>query len=229
MKNPSGKKLDKILFKLFDQMIEGVDQYNHSGSLWIIFTNERQWVVEYTEGGTLWYNYKLFKNEMELVGMDCVENKEYITRWFEDRFLNKPKVDKTWDNPVDVWYQIEDTIQNGVKDTKTLNLKIEESIEDTIQNGVKETQEWRLDATHYIIDTIENGVKHTTGTSTDLRYKRVEYTIQHGVKETKLGAPDNRDWFINDAIENGVKNIAPRLWDKTEVVENTIQNGEKIK
>ncbi len=183
MKNPSGKKLDKILFKLFDQMIEGVDQYNHSGSLWIIFTNERQWVVEYTEGGTLWYNYKLFKNEMELVGMDCVENKEYITRWFEDRFLNKPKVDKTWDNPVDVWYQIEDTIQNGVKNTKVRSalrrISVEDTIqngvkhtggklasladlvEDTIQNGVKETQEWRLDATHYIIDTIENGVKQT--------------------------------------------------------------------
>jgi hypothetical protein len=82
MKNPTGNKLEKLLFGMFDQMIEGVDQYNHSGSLWLIFTDERQWVVEYTEGGTLWYNYKLFKNEMELVGMDCVENKEYITRWF---------------------------------------------------------------------------------------------------------------------------------------------------
>jgi hypothetical protein len=183
MKNPTGNKLDKLIFGMFDQMIEGVDQYNHSGSLWIIFTNERQWVVEYTEGGTLWYNYKLFKNEMELVGMDCVENKEYITRWFEYRFLNKPKVDKTWDNPVDVWYQIEDTIQNGVKNTKVRSalrrISVEDTIqngvkhtggklasladlvEDTIQNGVKETQEWRLDATHYIIDTIENGVKQT--------------------------------------------------------------------
>ena len=132
---------------MFDQMIEGVDQYNHSGSLWLIFTDEKQWVVEYTVGGTLWYNYKLFKNEMELIGMDCVENKEYITRWFEDRFLNKPKV--------------EDTIQNGVKHTGGKLASLADLVEDTIQNGVKETQEWRLDATHYIIDTIENGVKQT--------------------------------------------------------------------
>ena len=103
MKNSTGNKLDTLIFGRFDQMIEGVDQYNHSGSLWLIFTDERQWVVEYTEGGTLWYNYKLFKNEMELVALDCVEDKEYITRWFEDRFLNKPKV--------------EDTIQNEVKRT----------------------------------------------------------------------------------------------------------------
>ncbi len=82
MKNPTGNKLDKLIFGMFDQMIEGVDQYNHSGSLWLIFTDEKQWVVEYTVGGTLWYNYKLFKNEMELIGMDCVDNKEYITRWF---------------------------------------------------------------------------------------------------------------------------------------------------
>jgi hypothetical protein len=110
MKNPTGKKLDKLLFGMFDQMIEGVDQYNHSGSLWFIFTNERQWVVEYTEAGTLWYNYKLFKNEMELVGMDCVEDKEYITRWFEDRFLNKPKVKNTDTTDYNTLYVVEDTI-----------------------------------------------------------------------------------------------------------------------
>ncbi len=47
MKNPTGNKLDKLIFGMFDQMIEGVDQYNHSGSLWLIFTDEKQWVVEY--------------------------------------------------------------------------------------------------------------------------------------------------------------------------------------
>jgi hypothetical protein len=48
-----------------------------------------------------------------------------------------------------------------VKHTGGKLASLADLVEDTIQNGVKETQEWRLDATHYIIDTIENGVKQT--------------------------------------------------------------------
>ncbi len=143
-------------------MIEGVDQYNHSGSLWLIFTDEKQWVVEYTVGGTLWYNYKLFKNEMELIGMDCVDNKEYITRWFEDRFLNKPKVEDTWEDSFDAWYQVEDTIQNGVKRTNTGNQSVLILVEDTIQNGVKYTKFTEEEDICGVEDTIQNGVKRTS-------------------------------------------------------------------
>ena len=83
MINPTGKKLEKIVNKLFDEAIEGVDRYNNNGSLWLIFTDEMRWVVEYTKGQTLWYNYNFFRNEMELVGLDCIENKDLIQKWFE--------------------------------------------------------------------------------------------------------------------------------------------------
>ena len=159
MKNSTGNKLDKLIFGMFDQMIEGVDQYNHSGSLWLIFTDERQWVIEYTEGGTLWYNYKLFKNEMELIGMDCVENKEYITRWFEDRFLNKPKVEETKKRRLCPSPLVEDTIENGVKHTSSGKLLVQRQVEDTIQNGVKRTTDFGTIDSLKIEDTIENGEK----------------------------------------------------------------------
>jgi len=103
MINPTGKKLEKIIFKLFDDASQGVDRYNHNGSLWVIFTNEMKWVVEYTKDQTLWYNYGFFKDEMELIGLDCVEDKDLIKKWFESRFLDMPKV--------------EDVIQNGVRHT----------------------------------------------------------------------------------------------------------------
>ena len=74
MKNPSGKKLEKLVFGMFDQMIEGADKYvTEQGSTWLIFTKEKKWVVEFTKDKTLWFNYNLFKSELELIGKDCVE------------------------------------------------------------------------------------------------------------------------------------------------------------
>jgi hypothetical protein len=200
-------------------MIEGVEQYNHNGSLWIIFTNERQWVVEYTEGGTLWYNYKLFKNEMELVGMDCVENKEYITRWFEDRFLNKPKV--------------EDTIQNGVKHTRIPPIGLDRRVEDTIENGVKLTVGERMNRDYSVKDIVENGIKNTYSDILPQEYDwsdqfDVEETIQNGVKETELKS-GRQTGKVEDTIQNGVKRTrSGNFFNTIERIEYTIENGEKI-
>ena len=124
MINPTGNKLEKILFEIFDKSIENADRYDHNKSLWLIFTNDMKWVVEYTDTQTLWYNYQFFKNEMELVGLDCVTNKDLIQKWFETRFL-KPKV--------------EETIQDGVKHTSIAAFDFIVQVEDAIQNGVKYT------------------------------------------------------------------------------------------
>ena len=80
MINPKGKKLEKLLFGIFDEAIQGVDTYNHNGSMWLIFTDEMRWVVEYTKEQTLWYNYHLFKQEMDMVGLDCVEDCDIIKK-----------------------------------------------------------------------------------------------------------------------------------------------------
>ena len=82
MINPTGKKLEKLLFRIFDDASQGVDTYNHNGSLWLIFTDEMKWVVEYTKEQTLWYNYHLFKQEMDMVGLDCVEDCDIIKKWY---------------------------------------------------------------------------------------------------------------------------------------------------
>ena len=72
MKNPSGKKLEKLVFKMFDQMIEGADKYTtKQGSTWLIFTEDKRWVVEFTKDKTLWFNYNLFQSELVLIGKDC--------------------------------------------------------------------------------------------------------------------------------------------------------------
>ena len=140
MKNPTGKKLEKIIFKLFDDASQGVDRYNHNDSLWLIFTNEMKWVVEFTKDQTLWYNYNFFKDEMELIGLDCVEDKDLIKKWFESRFLGIPKVEDAFDPFFDQDQYVEDTIQNGVKHTEEGLRPDDSDVEDTIQNGVKQTE-----------------------------------------------------------------------------------------
>ena len=138
MKNPTGKKLEKIIFKLFDDASQGVDRYNHNGSLWAIFTNETKWVVEFTKDQTLWYNYNFFKDEMELIGLDCVKDKDLIKKWFESRFFGIPKVEDFCEPFFNQDRYVQDTIQNGVKHTAPDASTIVYAVEDTIQNGVKD-------------------------------------------------------------------------------------------
>ena len=224
MRNPTGKKLEKIIFKLFDDASQGVDRYNHNDSLWLIFTNEMRWVVEFTKDQTLWYNYNFFKNEMELIGLDCVEDKDFIQKWFESRFLGIPKVEDSCEPFFDQDQYVEDTIQNGVKHTLRQSLLCQMDVEDTIQNGVKHTELSKRD--FFPKDTVQNGVKHIVNQLSEQRLS-VEDTVQNGVKETIGTLRRTAKWGVDDIIQNGVKNTVLKTKLYFGQVEDTIQNGVK--
>ena len=256
MINPTGKKLEKLLFGMFDDAIQGVDRYNHNGCLWLIFTDEMRWVVEYTKTQTLWYNYYFFKNEMEMVGLDCVEDKDLIQKWFELRFLNMNEVKLIDDYIGQDSNNVEDTIQNGVKNTKNRLFTSVDPVEDTIQNGVKNTvlktklyfgqvedtiqsgvKETRLLGRFFQVsveDTIQTGVKHTKP-NVHPYPKEVRDTIQNGVKHTEKSLQIDGSCVIEDTVQNGVKNTysdkIPHEYDWsdqfTEEIEDTIKNGVK--
>ena len=223
MTNPTGKKLEKIIFKLFDDASQGVDRYNHNDSLWLIFTNEMKWVVEFTKDQTLWYNYGFFKDEMELIGLDCVENKGLIQKWFESRFLDIPKVEDAFDPFFDQDQYVEDTIQNGVKHTHSNPIPLTFSVEDTIQNGVKHTSIWNTINLRDVEDTIQNGVKQTELSKRDFFPKD---TIQNGVKHTR-GEVIRIQFDVEDTVQNGVKHTNAAYTLSILDVEDTIQNGIK--
>ena len=223
MINPTGKKLEKLLFGIFDHSIEGIDRYNHNGSLWLIFTDEMRWVVEYTKSQTLWYNYHFFKNEMEIIGLDCVENKDLIQKWFELRFLNINAVEDTKPNERLWQAYVEDTIQNGVKETRLQKSSNLYRIEDTIQEGVKETYKSESTKSISLRWAIQNGVKETKSTIMS-QDSKIEDTIQNGVKEMQpLPAQDgNRDW---GKYYHGKQD---RTKPHTEYVKDVIKIGEKL-
>jgi hypothetical protein len=224
MINPTGKKLEKIIFKLFDDASQGVDRYNHNGSLWVIFTNEMKWVVEYTKDQTLWYNYSFFKDEMELIGLDCVEDKDLIKKWFESRFLDMPKVEDAFDPFFDQDQYVEDVIQNGVRHTAPDASTIVYAVEDTIQNGVKLTELSKRD--FFPKDILQNGVKETIGT---LRRTKlgVDDIIQKGVRMTK-STIISQDFKVEDTIQNGVKETHDDCSNNIARVEGIVRIGEKL-
>ena len=207
MKNPTGNKLEKLVFGIFDQMTEGADKYvTEQGSTWLIFTEDKRWVIEFTKDKTLWFNFNIFQGELDLIGKDCTEERDLIKNWFESRFLNKPKVDETLDNAANMIHNIEDAIENGVKDTLRTFYLNDRVIEDTIQNGVKDTlfgvdpDEGRVE------DTIQNGLKDTVLAKTD-RLVGIEDTIENGVKLIDSSTQIDGSCVIEDVIQEGVKEV----------------------
>jgi hypothetical protein len=106
----------EIVRELIEYNCGGVDKYIHNNSTWLIFTDNKKWVIELTKDGTLWYNYDFFKNVLKYLSLDVVENQHYITKW------------------------VEETIINGVRSTSPTFTRFMSGVEDTIQKGVKKTE-----------------------------------------------------------------------------------------
>jgi len=242
MKNPSGNKLEKLVFGMFDQMIEGADKYvTKQGSTWLIFTEDKRWVIEFTNDKTLWFNYNIFQGELDLINKDCTEERDLIKRWFESRFLNVPKVEETL-STAGKPLMVEDTIQNGVRHTSFPLKSNSKKVEDTIQNGVKDIDYLEGLPMEHVEYTIQNGVKNTSFYY-DGYNQYVEDTIENGVKETTpsgyLGSIEMKGKIVHqiespkqnneveDTIQNGVKKTYSTPTTRLIIVEDTIQNGVK--
>jgi hypothetical protein len=117
---------------------------------------------------------------------------------------------------------VEDTIQNGVKDTKGTNQKCVFSVDDAIQDGVKETRNNRLLRTVHVMNTIINGVKLSKPMDEWVNTERiVDKVVKDGVKEiipSTFESEEQKDHWktnyeitetIKDVIKNGVKETQP--------------------
>ena len=205
---------------MFDQMVEGADKYiTEQGSTWLIFTKEKKWVVEFTNDKTLWFNYNLFKSELELIGKDCVEEKDLIKNWFESRFLNTNMVKCT----SEFWrlqeLNVEDTIQNGVRHTDYFNYSSDLVVEDTIQNGVRQTNKRLQKPFRSIKDAIQNGVKDTKK-SHWIKSIEAEDIIENGICDVKHSYD-----FEEIVVKDIIKDSYPHKHRVEGVIKNTVKDG----
>ena len=83
--------MEKIVNTLIDEAVQKVDTYTNNGSTWLIFTDDKRWVIELTKDGTLWYNYNFFNSLFAYASMDVIENQHYITKWVENNVINGVK------------------------------------------------------------------------------------------------------------------------------------------
>ena len=211
--------MEKVINRMINDAVEGVDTYKTKDSTWIIFTESKKWVIELTKDGTLWYNYNFFNDLMMYLSMDVVENQHYITKWVEDNVINGVKetcchdmkltksVEKIIKNTYsDIlpkeydWsdqFDVKEVIETGVKHTEYGDWEDgDERFDDIIQNGIKET----LDDLHH---RINEGIKETIGEDYHHR-NRIDGVIKNGIKQTKsINYSDNGEFIVDGVIKKG--------------------------
>jgi hypothetical protein len=235
------EKLIRPIFRFFNNKTKNAEFYKNHGSVWLIFTKEKRWVFELTKEGTLWYNYYLFNDVFKYFSLGVVENQQYITEWVENIIQNGVIKTKHQLNLSDL--TVEDTIQNGVKETtpggyfgsiemkgkivhQFESPKQNNEVEDTIQNGVKYTYSCPYNDPTIVEDTIQNGVKYTTVPSGTYHW-RLEDTIQNGVKHTEYGDWLDGDERLDEIIQNGIKETRLEQNITEGEIDDIIQNGIK--
>jgi hypothetical protein len=219
--------MEKILRRLIEYGLRGVDTYTHNGSTWLIFTDNKQWVIELTDNKTLWYNYNFFKQLFCVATDDVVENQKHITKWVEDNIINKELTYVTlFRDARDRKQQFEDTLENGVKNTNYWGDKRILSVDDTIQNGVKETIFAFVGGSTLAEDVLQNGVKRTDYRR-DKRTLSVDDTLENGVKETiHVDVMKFFDNKMDDTLQNGVKITSPlQSREYTGDIDEVLRNG----
>ena len=235
--------MEKIIQTLINSWTKGVDTYTHNGSTWLIFTDNKQWVIELTDSKTLWYNYNFFKQIFEFTSMDVVDNQQYITKWVEDNIINGSKngVNHITSYPFNKTRLIEDAIQNGVKETRSEINITEGEIEDIIDGDVKETIELMNELPNRVKKIIKKGVKHTQERIV-IKKSIVDDAIEKGVKLTQFNDNENKSW-VEGVIKHGVKEtktpgngdiVSTAEWMKEnnstsypKMIDDVIENGVK--
>ena len=173
--------MEKIVKTLIDNALEGVDVYFNNGSIWLIFTETKEWVLELEKDGHLWYNHYFFRNLFSYLSMDVVENQKYITKY------------------------VEDALQIGVRNTYLYNRFTNKAVEDALQNGVKNTNKLSTNLKTLVEDVLQNGVKYTKRNNY-LTLDKVEDVLQNGVKRTQVFLI-SRNKIVEDVLQNGLKSI----------------------
>ena len=179
------EKYTKVLNKLFNAYSKGVDMYQNDGSLWLIFTENKRWVIELSDNGTLWYNYKFFNDIFKMVSLEMIENQHYITKWVEDALQNGVKDTQLFTG-----------IQNGIKTIEPggylgfcvirgkkvhqfESAKQYNEVEWVIINGIKQTK------TPGDMD-IELTMEWMEENETSSVPKLIDYVINYGLKKLVL-------------------------------------------
>ena len=191
--------MKKIIDELINSSISGVDVYRYNDATWLIFTDETRWVVEMTDEGTLWYNYKFFNNIMRYVSMEDGYEK-YITEWANDYFYNG--INKTEENDLLVEWHTRKVINEGVKEVRdSSSYRVQNRAENLVWRIVKHVKP-------NIVYSEQSGAYDPDCDGNHLQeiYRIIEEGIKNTYPDRNSGEYDWSNEFEADkVIERGVK------------------------
>jgi hypothetical protein len=207
--------MQKIVNKLITSSIKGVDVYRWKDATWLIFTDETRWVVELTDEGTLWYNYKFFKDVFKYVSITVgTEMDGYIIQWAND-FFYKDCAHRSAAYPRDKdRTKTPNVINNGIKNLSGTRTLGEHYIDMVVTSGIKDTQgrgknhgdefEWHTRA------VIDNGVKEILNSMMlEPKPEFIEDVIYQGVKEVNNSESIHRKMRAENLVPRIIKDVKP--------------------
>ena len=235
--------MKKIIDELINSSISGVDVYRWRGATWLIFTDETRWVVELTDEGTLWYNYKFFNDVFKYVSMTVgKEMEEYVIQWANDYFY-KDCAHRSIAYPRDKGRnETPKVLENGIKEVyDSSSTHRQMRAQNLMGRIVKDAKPHRvvvpaqgMDRFYYdpgcsanttdIWMVVEEGIKEI---------KPSIWTTKRGVDIHDLMCSGNTT-DISTIVKSGVKNIYPDQnsgeydWSDEFKADNVIQGGMKV-
>jgi hypothetical protein len=195
--------MEEIINKLINYHIKGMDIYTHGGSVWLIFTKTKEWILELDNNKTLWYNFHYFDAIFSYASLGVIDNQQYITKWVEDNILNG--VEDTQNNSHSNESWVEGVIKKGVKQTLPELGKYIHDVEEVIEQGINHIQSHVIKNKYIVEEVIEDGILNTYE---DLYHHkhRVEGVIKNGIKDTApMDNWVNSERMVTEVIKTGIK------------------------
>ena len=194
--------MQKIVNKLITSSIKDVDVYRWKNATWLIFTDETRWVVEMTDEGTLWYNYKFFKDIFKYVSITVgTEMDGYIIQWANEYFFKVSTLRSIANNPEKDRSYTEKVLENGIKETKERGKNHGDEFE------------WHTRA------VVNKGIKEVNDSSSIHRQMRAENLVGRIIRDVKPNIEYSEQTGVYDPDCNGNKT---EIWRIVEEVKPNI-------
>jgi hypothetical protein len=205
--------MQKIVNELISSSIKGVDVYRWKSATWLIFTDETRWVVELTDEGTLWYNYRFFKDVLKYASIECGKESEgYIIEW-ANNFFYKDCAHRTIAYPRDKGRnETPNVLENGIKNVSSTRALGKDYIDKVVDEGIKKIGqhgknhgdefEWHTRA------VIGNGVKEVGGLNSKAEFN-VRNVMNYGVKEVNDSSAVYRQNRAQNEMSRMIKEVKP--------------------
>ena len=207
--------MQKIIKELISSSIKGVDVYRWRDATWLIFTDETRWVVEMTDEGTLWYNYRFFNDVFRYVSMEVGQQTEkYIIDWAND-FFYKDCSHRAAPYPRDKdRTKTSNVLEHGIKHVSRTRTLGEDYVEKIVDGGIKDTKgrgknhgdefEWHTRA------VMDNGVKEISQSSrVEANSGVIGEVIEKGIKEVNKSDSIHRQMRAENLMGRMIKEVKP--------------------